>query len=112
MAYTFNKTDIGFKLFVTDIKRESIFQKLFRSKEIPALPTLRYLDFVLVDLWRRNAFSASALEHFHFALHHPGLGTWVDPVPVLRTGCFPSHFVRSSTFLSSALVRIKGKTFG
>ena len=96
-------------LCVTDIKFESIFQKLFRSKDIPALPILRNLDFVLMDLWRRNAFSVS-LEHFHFALPHPGLGTWVDPV--LRTGCFPSHFVRSLSLFLSIYPRAKGKTFG
>ena len=103
MANTFNKTDIDFKLFVLqlDIKRESIFLKLFRLKDIPALPSLRNSDFVLVDLWRRKAFSAS-LEHFHFALPHPGLGNSVDPLPVLRTG----HHL-----LSSICPRTKGKTF-
>lgn len=82
MAYTSNKTDIGFKLFVSQTLSLSRFgQKLFRLKDIPAFHILRNLDFVLMDLWRRNAFSVS-LEHFHFALPRPGLGTWVDPEPV------------------------------
>ena len=109
MTYIFNKTDIDFKLFVLQALSSSRFSEIcFRRKTSRLSLSLE----ICILYWWICGEGMPSLHHWS-TLTSPsptGLGNSVDPVPVLRTGCFPSQFVRPSTFLS-IFPRTRGKPF-